>query len=80
MGLRKIGIKLFIDPGLHGGGWHIHSNKGNLNPHLDYSIHPKMDIQRRLNLIVYLEIKLIMASQVEIWMAMKNQMVNIYYS
>ena len=52
---KKIGIKLFIDPGLHGGGWHIHSNKGNLNPHLDYSIHPKMDIQRRLNLIVYLE-------------------------
>ena len=31
---KKIGIKLFIDPGLHGGGWHIHSNKGNLNPHL----------------------------------------------
>ena len=28
---KKIGIKLFIDPGLHGGGWHIHSNKGNLN-------------------------------------------------
>ena len=52
---KRIGIKLYIDPGLHGGGWHIHSNKGNLNPHLDYSIHPKMDIQRRLNLIVYLE-------------------------
>ena len=52
---EKIDIKLFSDPGLHGGGWHIHSNKGNLNPHLDYSIHPKMNIQRRLNLIIYLE-------------------------
>ena len=54
--LRKnIKIKLFSDPGLHGGGWHIHANNGNLNPHLDYTIHPKMKYQRRLNLIVYLE-------------------------
>ena len=52
---QKIKINLIPDPGLHGGGWHIHANKGNLNPHLDYTIHPKMSYQRRLNLIVYLE-------------------------
>ena len=52
---KKIRVNLISDPGLHGGGWHIHANKGNLNPHLDYSIHPKMTYQRRLNLIVYLE-------------------------
>ena len=45
---------LYPDIGLHGGGWHIHSNGGNLNPHLDYSIHPKLKLQRKLNLIVYL--------------------------
>ena len=42
------------DIGLHGGGWHIHSNGGNLNPHLDYSIHPKLKLQRKLNIIIYL--------------------------
>ena len=49
-----IGTKLYSDVGLHGGGWHIHSDGGNLNPHLDYSIHPKLKLQRKLNLIVYL--------------------------
>ena len=48
-------VKLISDPGLHGGGWHIHTNKGELNPHLDYSIHPKTQLQRRINLIIYLE-------------------------
>jgi len=51
----KMKIKLIADPGLHGGGWHIHSDKGNLNPHMDYSVHPKIDFQRRVNLIIYLE-------------------------
>ena len=51
----NINCKLLSDPGLHGGGWHIHSNNGNLNPHLDYTIHPKTNLQRRINLIVYLE-------------------------
>lgn len=37
-----------------GGGQHIHGKKGNLNPHLDYSIHPKTNLQRRINLIYYL--------------------------
>ena len=45
---------LYPDIGLHGGGWHIHSRGGKLNVHLDYSIHPKTGLQRKLNLIVYL--------------------------
>lgn len=48
------GVPLYHDPGLHGGGWHIHGQGGNLNPHQDYSIHPKIGLQRKLNLIIYL--------------------------
>jgi Rps23 Pro-64 3,4-dihydroxylase Tpa1-like proline 4-hydroxylase len=49
------GIKnLYPDYGLHGGGLHIHGNKGKLNIHKDYSIHPKVNLQRKLNLIFYL--------------------------
>lgn len=51
---KLIGEELFVDHGLHGGGWHIHANGGNLNPHLDYSIHPKLGLERVLNLIVYI--------------------------
>jgi hypothetical protein len=50
----SLGDSLQADSGLHGGGWHIHASGGNLNPHLDYSIHPKLSLQRKLNLIVYL--------------------------
>ena len=42
------------DPGLHGGGLHMMSKNGKLNPHLDYSLHPKMHFQRKFNLIVFL--------------------------
>ena len=52
---RAIGGELFPDHGLHGGGLHIHGDGGNLNPHLDYSIHPKIGLQRKINIIVYLE-------------------------
>ena len=45
---------LFSDIGLNGGGWHIHPKGGKLNSHLDYSIHPKLGMKRKLNLIVYL--------------------------
>ena len=45
---------LFSDPGLNGGGWHAHGPGGKLNPHLDYSSHPKTGMRRRINLIVYL--------------------------
>lgn len=49
-----VGMQLYTDHGLHGGGWHMHSKGGKLNPHLDYSIHPKLGLQRKLNLIIYL--------------------------
>jgi Rps23 Pro-64 3,4-dihydroxylase Tpa1-like proline 4-hydroxylase len=45
---------LQIDPGLHGGGWHGHTAGGKLNVHLDYSMHPKLKLERRLNLILYI--------------------------
>jgi Rps23 Pro-64 3,4-dihydroxylase Tpa1-like proline 4-hydroxylase len=45
---------LYSDYGLNGGGWHIHKSGGKLNPHLDYSLHPKLGLQRKLNLIIYL--------------------------
>lgn len=45
---------LFPDFGLHGGGLHTHKNGGKLNHHLDYSLHPKSNLQRKINLIVYL--------------------------
>ncbi len=54
--IREItGIQtLYPDVGLHGGGWHMHSRGGKLNIHLDYNINPKLNLQRKLNLIVYL--------------------------
>jgi len=45
---------LYPDIGLHGAGWHIHGTGGKLNVHLDYSLHPKLNLQRKLNLILYL--------------------------
>ena len=46
--------KLYPDYGLHGGGYHIHKKGGKLNLHKDYSIHPKLKLRRRLNLIIFL--------------------------
>lgn len=51
---EKFSIDLLSDPGLHGGGQHIHGAGGNLNPHLDYSLHPKLNLERRINIIYYL--------------------------
>jgi Rps23 Pro-64 3,4-dihydroxylase Tpa1-like proline 4-hydroxylase len=48
---------LYSDEGLNGGGWHIHSRGGKLNTHLDYSIHPKLGLERKLNIIIYLNSK-----------------------
>lgn len=44
---------LVADVGLHGGGWHVHTRGGLLNVHKDYSIHPKLKLERALNLILY---------------------------
>lgn len=48
------GASIQADVGLHGGGWHAHSRAGQLNLHLDYSLHPKLQLERRYNLIVYI--------------------------
>lgn len=42
------------DVGLHGGGWHAHTTNGKLNVHVDYSIHPKLGLERHYNLIIYI--------------------------
>lgn len=44
---------LYADFGLNGGGLHTHRSGGKLNTHLDYSIHPKLRLERRINLLVY---------------------------
>ena len=46
--------KLYPDFGLNGGGLHTHRSGGKLNAHLDYSLHPKLRLERRLNLLIYL--------------------------
>tara|TARA_A200000159_G_C7328359_1_gene341919 strand:- start:964 stop:1722 length:759 start_codon:yes stop_codon:yes gene_type:complete len=46
--------KLYPDYGLHGGGWHIHNRGGKLNVHKDYDVHPRLELKRKFNLIVYL--------------------------
>ena len=50
---EHVGVKLYADYGLHGGGWHIHDSAGILNQHLDYSLHPKLELQRKINIIIY---------------------------
>lgn len=44
---------IYGDIGLHGGGLHAHEKGGNLNIHLDYSIHPKLGLLRKFNIILY---------------------------
>jgi hypothetical protein len=51
---EKFNMNLFADIGLNGGGWHIHKKGGKLNIHLDYSLHPKVNYERKINLILYL--------------------------
>jgi Rps23 Pro-64 3,4-dihydroxylase Tpa1-like proline 4-hydroxylase len=46
--------KLYADNGLFGAGLHFHGNKGKLNIHQDHSVHPKLNLQRKLNLIIYM--------------------------
>ncbi len=42
------------DIGLHGGGLHMHKKGGKLNVHMDYSLHPKLELQRKLNILIYM--------------------------
>lgn len=36
------------------GGWHMHRSGGKLNTHIDYNIHPKLKLQRKMNIILYM--------------------------
>lgn len=50
----KFSSDLMADYGLNGGGWHMMGRGGKLNVHQDYSIHPKLPLQRKLNIIIYM--------------------------
>ena len=55
--LNKLtGIKetLITDPYLIGGGLHELKNDGYLNIHADFNQHPQMKLDRRLNILIYL--------------------------
>ena len=45
---------LVSDPKLHGGGMHCTKRMGKLDVHIDYSLHPELKLERRINLILYL--------------------------
>ena len=45
---------LIPDPYFTGGGIHEVSNGGYLNIHADFNLHPKMKLERRINLLIYL--------------------------
>jgi len=65
------------DPGYHGGGLHALKRGGKLDMHLDYSIHPQLNLERRLNLIVYLNSgwKEEYGGHLELWDAQMQQCV-----
>ena len=46
--------ELEYDPYLHGAGLHAHPNGGTLHMHLDYEKHPRIEKERRLNIILYM--------------------------
>lgn len=45
---------LEADPTMHGGGIHVTDPGGYLAVHLDYARHPHFDLERRLNLVLFL--------------------------
>ena len=45
---------LIPDPYLWGGGYHELKNGGYLNIHADFNIHPQLELNRRINLLIYL--------------------------
>ena len=52
--LTNIDEKLVPDPYLLGGGLHELRNEGYLNIHADFNLHPSMKLDRRLNILIYL--------------------------
>ena len=52
--LTNIKEKLVPDPYLLGGGLHELRKNGYLNIHADFNLHPSMKLDRRLNILIYL--------------------------
>lgn len=52
--LTSIEEPLISDPYLSGGGYHEIKTGGFLKVHADFNKHPKLDLDRRLNLLIYL--------------------------
>ena len=52
--LTGINEKLQSDPYLQGGGLHELRNDGYLNIHADFNLHPTLKLDRRLNILIYL--------------------------
>ena len=52
--LTGIAEPLISDPYLSGGGYHEIKTGGVLKVHADFNKHPKLDLDRRLNLLLYL--------------------------
>lgn len=52
--LTQIKETLISDPYLSGGGYHEIKTKGLLKIHADFNKHPKLELDRRLNLLIYL--------------------------
>lgn len=52
--LTNVKETLIPDPYLIGGGIHELRNNGYLNIHADFNLHPTMKLDRRLNILVYL--------------------------
>jgi len=52
--LTSIEEPLISDPYLSGGGYHEIKTGGLLKIHVDFNKHPKLDLDRRLNLLIYL--------------------------
>lgn len=52
--LTQVKNPLISDPYLSGGGYHEIKTGGLLKVHADFNKHPKLDLDRRLNLLIYL--------------------------
>jgi Rps23 Pro-64 3,4-dihydroxylase Tpa1-like proline 4-hydroxylase len=52
--ITNINEALIPDPYLVGGGLHELKNNGYLNIHADFNTHPKIKLDRRLNVLIYL--------------------------
>jgi len=66
---------LIPDPYYRGGGIHQSKRGGKLDMHVDFNVHPKLDLYRRLNILIYLnkDWKEEYAGDFQIWKGHKNE-------